>query len=326
MLNVSETFINRFNLYVSQKEAFVFLIDFEGDIALIYKPETALKNGIFFQTPSYQNYQKPNHKKIKCQQPDVQPVDFEHYKRKFNKVQQHLQNGDSYLLNLTFKTPIKLNCGLKEIFFQAKSPYKIYVKNSFVCFSPEIFVRTNDRQILTYPMKGTIDANIPDALEKLLANKKEKYEHHTIVDLLRNDLSCVATKVNVDKFRYADRINISSGDLYQISSQISGLLPENWQNKAAETFLKLLPAGSVSGAPKPKTLEIIKNLENDKRGFYTGIFGYFDGKNFDSAVLIRYIELDNGQYFYRSGGGITALSKLTDEYHELIQKIYVPTD
>ena len=325
MLKVPESFINRFNQYVSQKEPFVFLIDFEGENPVIYTPETASEKGLLFQTPSYKNFSEPNTQK-NCSKLQIFPIDFDTYKQKFDKVQQHLQNGDTYLLNLTFKTPIEINCNLKEIFYRAKSPYKIYFKNEFVCFSPEIFIRTKNRQILTYPMKGTIDANLPDALNQILDNKKEMFEHYTIVDLLRNDLSCVATRVNVDKFRYPDRIKTKSRDLYQISSEISGMLPEQWQKNAAETFLKLLPAGSISGAPKPKTLEIIRQVENKKRDYYTGIFGYFDGHDFDSAVLIRFIEQANNQLFYRSGGGITALSNVTDEYNELKQKIYVPTD
>ena len=325
MLKVSQNFINRFNHFVSLKEAFVFLIDFEGEKPLIFSPDEASKNGLLFQTKDIKNFKDTITQNCQAQ-PISYPTDSKDFNHKFKAVQKHLQNGDTYLLNLTFKTPINLNCSLKDIFYQAKAPYKIYLKNSFVCFSPETFVRTKGNRIFTYPMKGTIDATLSNALKKLLSDKKETYEHYTIVDLLRNDLSCIATQINVDKFRYADRIKTSSGDLYQISSQISGILPENWQKHAAEFFLKILPAGSISGAPKTKTIEIIQNLESEKRGYYTGIFGYFDGQNFDSAVLIRYIEQVDGQYFYRSGGGITALSNSKDEYNELKQKIYVPTD
>jgi para-aminobenzoate synthetase component 1 len=85
-----------------------------------------------------------------------------------------------------------------------------------------------------------------------------------------------------------------------------------------------LPAGSITGAPKAKTVEIIKQTENYTRGFYTGIFGYFDGVNLDSAVMIRFIENENGRLFFKSGGGITSMSEVQKEYEELIQKIYVP--
>ena len=87
---------------------------------------------------------------------------------------------------------------------------------------------------------------------------------------------------------------------------------------------KMLPAGSVTGAPKNKTVEIIQNAETYERGFYTGIAGFFDGMSLDSCVLIRFIEQRNGKFYFKSGGGITAKSEMKSEYEELKQKIYVP--
>lgn len=86
----------------------------------------------------------------------------------------------------------------------------------------------------------------------------------------------------------------------------------------------MLPAGSISGAPKQSTIDLIKEAEIIPRGYYTGIFGYFDGENFDSAVMIRFIEEHNGEKFFRSGGGITVLSDARYEYEEVIEKIYLP--
>jgi len=91
-----------------------------------------------------------------------------------------------------------------------------------------------------------------------------------------------------------------------------------------DILFSLLPAGSISGAPKAKTLEIINQAEGYNRGFYTGICGWFDGENFDSAVMIRFIEQNGENLIFKSGGGITAQSELTKEYEELIQKVYVP--
>ena len=109
-----------------------------------------------------------------------------------------------------------------------------------------------------------------------------------------------------------------------MSSKISGQLPESYTSTLGDILLKLLPAGSITGAPKPKTVEIIKRVENYNRNFYTGIFGYYDGKNLDSAVVIRFIEKENNQLYFKSGGGITSMSDARKEYEELIQKIYVP--
>jgi para-aminobenzoate synthetase component 1 len=157
-----------------------------------------------------------------------------------------------------------------------------------------------------------------------LANKKEAAEHATVVDLLRNDLSKVASNVNVEEYRYVQEIITSKGKLLQVSSKITGQLPYDWQKNIADILLEMLPAGSVTGAPKKKTLEIIADIESHNRGFYTGVFGIFDGQELDSAVMIRFIEQRNGQLFYKSGGGVTTQSTAEEEYNELIQKIYVP--
>jgi para-aminobenzoate synthetase component 1 len=89
-------------------------------------------------------------------------------------------------------------------------------------------------------------------------------------------------------------------------------------------LFELLPAGSISGAPKEKTVEIIKQTETYKRGYYTGICGIFDGQNLDSGVMIRFIEKQGSQYYFKSGGGITVNSIAEEEYHEMIQKVYLP--
>jgi para-aminobenzoate synthetase component 1 len=101
-------------------------------------------------------------------------------------------------------------------------------------------------------------------------------------------------------------------------------LPNNFRENLAETIFKLLPAGSISGAPKKKTVSIIHEAEDYERGYYTGVAFLFDGHNIDSCVLIRFIEKVNDGFVYKSGGGITINSQCEDEYNELIQKIYVP--
>ena len=119
----------------------------------------------------------------------------------------------------------------------------------------------------------------------------------------------VAKKVWIERFSYIDNITTDRGAILQVSSEIKGELPENYSSYLGDIILKLLPAGSISGAPKKSTLNIISEAEGEKRGFYTGIFGFFDGKTLDSAVTIRYIEKDSdGQFYYRSGGGITVIS------------------
>jgi para-aminobenzoate synthetase component 1 len=173
-------------------------------------------------------------------------------------------------------------------------------------------------------MKGTIDADIANSEQIILNDEKEKSEHNTIVDLLRNDLSRVAWDVVVKRFRYIDRVNSSRGSLLQVSSEIVGTLGNSYLNEVGSVIFKLLPAGSVSGAPKDATIDIIRKAEQQTRGFYTGVAGYFDGESLNSFVLIRFIERENSELYFRSGGGITAMSVAENEYREAIQKVYLP--
>jgi para-aminobenzoate synthetase component I len=157
-----------------------------------------------------------------------------------------------------------------------------------------------------------------------MEDEKERAEHLTIVDLIRNDLSMVARTVRVERFRYLETIAAGKGPLYQTSSLISGELDEDYHARLGDIMAMLLPAGSVTGAPKKKTVEIIEAVEEHSRGWYTGVFGIFDGARLDSAVMIRFIEQERGALFYRSGGGITVYSDPRAEYEEMIRKIYVP--
>lgn len=139
------------------------------------------------------------------------PVAYEAYREKFAAVREGLARGDSFLLNLTVATGLETDWTLEEIFHRAWSPYRLLVPGRFVCFSPEIFVRVDEGVISSYPMKGTIDASVPDAGRVILEDYKERSEHNTIVDLIRNDLNRVAERVDVRRFRYIDRLRVSRG-------------------------------------------------------------------------------------------------------------------
>ncbi len=134
----------------------------------------------------------------------------------------------------------------------------------------------------------------------------------------------VSKDVEVTKYRYLDRIQTHKGELLQVSSEITGRLHADWRSELGEIIVKLLPAGSISGAPKQKTLEIIRDAEQQERGWFTGVFGIFDGRSLDSGVMIRYIEQFGEGLRFRSGGGITGHSDMLKEYNELIDKVYVP--
>lgn len=254
------------------------------------------------------------------------PITTAQYAQRFSYVKEHLNAGNSYLTNLTVKTEIFLESSLEDIFQIAAARYKLHWKNRFTCFSPETFIRIKDQTIFSYPMKGTIDASMPNAAELVIKNEKELAEHVTIVDLIRNDLSFVSSHVRVSRFRYLDEIKTGTGKLLQVSSEIQGKLDEDYRTHLGDILVALLPAGSISGAPKVKTLSIIAAAEGEVRGYYTGVAGIFDGDSLDSAVLIRFIEQREGKFYYRSGGGITTQSRCEDEYQEMIQKIYVPVN
>lgn len=304
-----------FNEYWRDREPFVFIIDFE-----LRKPRTwkLPSEEILFD---FSGGSKPSEVSI-----ETVPVPFESYSKKFDVVMDHLLYGDSFLTNLTIKTKVESNLSLHDLYYASKARYKFYLKDSFLVFSPETFVRIEDGFIYSYPMKGTIDASIPGAEEKILADRKEMAEHVTIVDLIRNDLSMIAEDVKVTRFRYIDKINTHGRSLLQVSSEIRGKLLPSFSSDPAAALLSLLPAGSVSGAPKAKTLEVIREAEGEDRGYYTGICGYYNGTSLDSCVMIRFIEQQGRELFYRSGGGITTQSEVRSEYQEAQDKIYVPID
>ena len=254
----------------------------------------------------------------------VNPISMEDYQPKFAFVVDQIHKGNSFLTNLTQPTEVQTNLSLLDLFQFGSAKYKLWLRNKFVVLSPESFVRIQGHTISSFPMKGTIDASIENAAEMILNDPKEKAEHATIVDLIRNDLSLVAENVDVKRYRYIEKLTTNRQDLLQVSSEISGQLPENFYSRLGDILFTLLPAGSITGAPKPKTMEIIEQAEGYERGFYTGICGWFDGENLDSAVMIRFIEQKGEQLIFKSGGGITSQSDLKKEYEELIQKVYVP--
>ncbi len=301
---------------------FLFGVNFEMDEGFFVK-NPLQQTDIFFDINGVGNSNKPS-AGLPAFQFERHPESFGTYKKRFNHVMNGLRRGDSYLLNLTIKTPIETSLSLKEIFDYSSAMYRFYIPERFVCFSPERFVKLENGKIFSHPMKGTIDADLPNAAEVLLADYKETAEHNTIVDLIRNDLSRVANNVKVNRFRYIDKLKTSHGNILQASSEIEGTLPDNYLQHIGTLFFELLPAGSISGAPKDATIRIIREAEQEPRGFYTGVAGYFDGKNLDSGVLIRYIEQEDGELYFRSGGGITVNSVCENEYSEAVQKVYLP--
>lgn len=205
------------------------------------------------------------------------------------------------------------------------SPYMFYFSSDDVEIagaSPETLVKLEDKKVTTYPLAGTRPrGKTPeqdDALEKdLLADEKELAEHNMLVDLGRNDLGKISKfgSVSVEKYMEIQRYS----HVMHIGSAVSGEIREDCDG--LDAIGAVLPAGTLSGAPKLKACEIISDSENNKRGIYGGAIGYlaFNG-DMDTCIAIRLAFKKNGKVFVRSGAGIVADSVPEKEYQECINK------
>lgn len=308
----------------NQKRPFLFLIDYEMQAPQIWEQDEIDPQEILFDIGGVSNFSSTIPEKPGTIFFEKFPISFDAYKVAFDRVQEAIQMGDSYLANLTFATKVLTSMSLRQIIEQAQAPYRFYWKDRCAFFSPESFVKIEEQKIKSFPMKGTIQADLPAARQLLLENKKERAEHATITDLIRNDLSRVAERVRVERYRYVEEIEHHSGKLLQTSTEIVGDLQKDYRDHLGDILLELLPAGSISGAPKSRTVEVLGEAEGGPRGYYTGVVGYFDGEHLDTAVAIRFLEQDGEDLWYRSGGGLTYSSDARTEYEELLQKIYLP--
>ena len=323
-MGVERSFAEKMNRLGKAGVPFLFLTDFDMKRPVIQPLASINPEEILYDMNGKSNVTTPAIPLPSSIIFDKIPVALAAYRQAFERVMYHLQAGNSFLVNLTFPTEVHTNLSLRQIFFHSRAKYKLWFQDTFVVFSPETFITIEGGVISSRPMKGTINASIPDAENILLNDPKELAEHITIVDLIRNDMSRIASQVHVPAFRYVDRITAHDKELLQVSSHITGRLPGDYQSHLGDILLSMLPAGSVSGAPKPKTLDIIHETEQYQRGYYTGVTGLFDGEKLDCGVMIRFLEKQEGKLFFKSGGGITANSQLLNEYHELIDKVYVP--
>ena len=305
----------------ASRTPFLFILSYDKS-KLFVQPLETLDKEIFYKLETWRNY--PVTKREKAFTFSKSPVDFSRYQKAMREVLEEIRAGNTYLLNLTFATPIQTNLNLKEIFHYSRAKFKLYFKGEFICFSPERFVEIEEDIIATYPMKGTIDATLPQAQARILNNQKEMAEHTMIVDLMRNDLGIIGSEVKVEKFRYLEKIKAGEKELLQVSSKITATLNVNWHAHLGTLLDKITPAGSITGTPKKRTLEIIAQTEAYAREFYTGIFGIYTGKALRSGVMIRFIEKEGEELIYKSGGGITIDSDAHSEYAELCDKVYLP--
>ena len=250
-------------------------------------------------------------------------VSFQEYSQACNNIKEYLQSGDTYQVNYTFKRKFDFVDDPKKLYLKLRksqpTKYMACIQTgtkSILSFSPELFFSVKGNKITTCPMKGTIKRGktLAEDLQnyKTLENsEKDKAENLMIVDLLRNDLGRVCSKVETKSLFDIEKYKT----VYQMTSTIEGQLKDRLSLK--ELFTGVYPCGSITGAPKIRTMQIIKELEKEPRGVYTGAIGYL-APNGDACfnVAIRTIEIKDGQAQIGVGGGIVIDSEPQKEFDE----------
>jgi anthranilate synthase component 1 len=245
------------------------------------------------------------------------------------KAKDHIRNGDIFQVVLSNRLEADFEGSLLDTYRVLRttnpSPYMFYFSSDdleIAGASPETLVKLEDGVLHTFPLAGTRPRGKTDeedsALEKeLLADEKECAEHNMLVDLGRNDIGKISSfgSVKVEKYMSIERFS----HVMHIGSTVRGdIRPEC---DALDAIASILPAGTLSGAPKIRACEIINELENNKRGIYGGAIGYIDFTgNLDTCIAIRIAYKKNGKVFIRSGAGIVADSVPENEYQECVNK------
>ncbi|WP_022776815.1 anthranilate synthase component I [Butyrivibrio sp. AE3009] len=260
---------------------------------------------------------------------DIHPVfSKEEYCEKVRKTKQYIVDGDIFQLVLSNPMEAAFEGSLFDTYRILRttnpSPYMFYFSGDteIAGASPETLVKVEDGVIRTFPLAGTRPRGTTyeedQALEKeLLADEKEKAEHNMLVDLGRNDLGrlCEFGSVEVEKYMGIERYS----HVMHIGSSVKGKLSDKYT--AVDAVDSVLPAGTLSGAPKIRACQLIDELEGIKRGIYGGAIGYVDFTgNLDTCIAIRLAYKKNGKVFVRSGAGIVADSVPETEFTECVNK------
>lgn len=260
---------------------------------------------------------------------EVKPLfNEEEYCRKVEKVKEHIHEGDIFQLVLSNPMEADFEGSLLDTYRVLRttnpSPYMFYFSGDveIAGASPETLVKVEDGEVRTFPLAGTRPRGKSYEedcrLEKeLLADEKERAEHNMLVDLGRNDLGKISEFGSVEVERYMEISRYSH--VMHIGSEIKGKLRSDCT--AIEAVDSVLPAGTLSGAPKIRACELIDELEDNKRGIYGGAIGYVDFTgNLDLCIAIRLAFKQNNKVFVRSGAGIVADSVPEKEFRECINK------
>ncbi|MEL6820643.1 MAG: anthranilate synthase component I [Calditrichota bacterium] len=253
----------------------------------------------------------------------------QHFREAVTKAQEHIQAGDIFQVVLSQQFSCDINVPPFYIYRALRqinpSPYLFYVRRkrqSIIGSSPELLVRVEDGEVAVRPIAGTrprgADSIEDDRLAAdLLADEKERAEHVMLVDLGRNDVGRVSAYGSVE---LVEKMKIERySHVMHIVSEVRGKLRDGYD--AIDAFKAGFPAGTVSGAPKVRAMEIIEELEPERRGLYSGAVGYLDfSGNLDTCIAIRTLEVRDGKAYFQAGAGIVADSVPEKEYEETIHK------
>ena len=256
----------------------------------------------------------------------------EDYEKAISQIHHHLRQGDTYQVNYTVQLKQDLSANPFAIYnrmvVEQEAGYNAYVEHdemAVISMSPELFFEQNDRELTTRPMKGTTQRGVTDKEDLAQASwleqdPKNRSENMMIVDLLRNDMNRISEVGSEHVERLCQVEQYST--VWQMTSTIKSQLRPDVD--LVEIFRSLFPCGSITGAPKIATMEIIKELEPQPRGVYCGTIGLLlpKGRRIFN-VAIRTIQLHQGRAIYGVGGGITWDSTWESEYREVHQKAAV---
>jgi len=246
-----------------------------------------------------------------------------------DKAKNYIKEGDIFQVVLSNRFEANFSGSLFNTYRALRtinpSPYMFYFSGSdleIAGASPETLVKLHDGKLFTFPLAGTRprgDTEEQDniLIEDLLKDKKELAEHNMLVDLGRNDLGKICQFGSVKVFKYQSILKFSH--VMHIGSTVTGDIRPEYDG--LDAINAVLPAGTLSGAPKIRAMEIINELEKNKRGIYGGAIGYLDFTgNMDTCIAIRIAYKKNGKVFVRSGAGIVADSDPKSEYDECQNK------
>ncbi len=245
------------------------------------------------------------------------------------KAKDYIKKGDIIQVVLSQRFSVKINRKPFDIYRNLRSinpsPYMFFLKLKDVILvgsSPEILVRCEDAVVRTRPIAGTRPRGKTEEEDKklekeLLNDAKEKAEHIMLVDLGRNDLGrvCKPGSVTIDEFMGVEKYS----HVMHLVTEVRGIRRDNYN--VYDVLRASFPAGTVSGSPKIRAMEIIDSLENSRRGPYAGCVGYFSfSQNMDTCITIRTIVIKDNSAYVQAGAGIVADSLPEKEYFESVNK------